>query len=106
MSLQETVHNKYLSTVEAPNIEGAHDDMSDALVRMVWLASQHAGAQPAFGRRLGNRVARKQGTQPGGPKRLPSLGGEASARLKSRLGGSHPSRMPGLVGWFGSGRKR
>jgi hypothetical protein len=29
--------------VEAPPTEGKHDDMSDALVRMVWVASKHLG---------------------------------------------------------------
>lgn len=43
--LQAEYHSKYIITVEAPRIEGKHDDMSDALVRMVWLASQAAGNQ-------------------------------------------------------------
>lgn len=37
--LQATYHSKFYTTVEAPKVEGKHDDMSDALVRMVWLAS-------------------------------------------------------------------
>ena len=43
LELQATHHSKYITTVEAPNIEGKHDDMSDALVRMIWLASQKLG---------------------------------------------------------------
>lgn len=43
LELQATHHSKYITTVEAPNIEGKHDDMSDALIRMVWLASQKLG---------------------------------------------------------------
>jgi hypothetical protein len=41
LTLQAEVHSKYITTVEAPPMEGMHDDMSDALVRMVWLASKH-----------------------------------------------------------------
>jgi len=39
LELQAEYHSKFITTVEAPNIDGKHDDMSDALVRMVWLAS-------------------------------------------------------------------
>ena len=39
LELQAVYHSKYVTTVEAPNIEGKHDDMSEALVRMVWLAA-------------------------------------------------------------------
>lgn len=98
LTLQETVHNKYISTVEAPQIAGAHDDMSDAIVRMVWLASQHAGKVPTFGRRLGGQ---QQGRRPGQPAR--GSGAKVFAtnnirgNLKRRLGGTHPSRMPGLL---------
>ena len=43
LTLQATHHSKYITTVEAPNIEGKHDDRSDALIRMIWLASQKLG---------------------------------------------------------------
>lgn len=46
LELQARYHSKYITTVEAPNIEGKHDDMSDALVRMVWLASNRLLKQP------------------------------------------------------------
>ena len=39
LELQAEYHSKFVTTVEAPNVDGKHDDMSDALVRMVWLAS-------------------------------------------------------------------
>ncbi len=45
LELQQTVHSKNLITVEAPQADGKHDDMSDALVRMVWIASQNVGKQ-------------------------------------------------------------
>lgn len=40
LELQVEAKTKYLYEVAAPNIEGKHDDMSDALVRMCWVASQ------------------------------------------------------------------
>jgi intein/homing endonuclease len=43
LELQQTVHSKNLITVEAPQTAGKHDDMSDALVRMTWLASNNIG---------------------------------------------------------------
>lgn len=45
LELQAKVHSKHLITVEAPQVKGKHDDMSDALVRMVWLCSQNFGKQ-------------------------------------------------------------
>jgi len=42
LELQAETRTKYITEVRAPNIEGKHDDMSDALTRMVWLASQAA----------------------------------------------------------------
>ena len=41
------MHTKYIIDVHAPNIEGKHDDLSDALVRMVWVAGQHM-AMPKY----------------------------------------------------------
>ena len=49
LELQSTVHSKNVITVEAPQTEGKHDDMSDALVRMVWVASNNMSKQKAFG---------------------------------------------------------
>jgi|APSaa5957512493_1039668.scaffolds.fasta_scaffold01542_4 hypothetical protein len=43
LELQQTVHGKHLITVEAPQTKGKHDDMSDAIVRMAWLASNNIG---------------------------------------------------------------
>jgi hypothetical protein len=39
LELQAEYHSKFITTVEAPNVDGKHDDMSDALIRMVWLVS-------------------------------------------------------------------
>jgi hypothetical protein len=49
LELQAEHHSKYLITVAAPNTEGKHDDMSDALVRMVWLVSKRLATNPHFG---------------------------------------------------------
>ena len=43
LTLQATYHSEYVTTVKAPNVRDAHDDLSDALVRMVHLASQELG---------------------------------------------------------------
>ena len=39
LELQQTVVSKHVTKVEAPNIQDKHDDMSDAISRMVWLAA-------------------------------------------------------------------
>lgn len=43
LELQEERVSKYLSIVKAPNVPGKHDDLSDALMRSVWLAHDHLG---------------------------------------------------------------
>ena len=48
LELQAKVQSKHIITVEAPQVQGKHDDMSDALTRMVWLASQQVGKQRHF----------------------------------------------------------
>lgn len=48
LELQQKVHSKHLITVEAPQTAGKHDDMSDALVRMIWLASNNVGKSRYF----------------------------------------------------------
>ena len=88
LSLQAEVQSKYIILVEAPDMEGKHDDFSDALVRMTWLATNHVGKAISFGR--GDRRS-------DAPKVL-SPAHAAKVRMKARLGGSHPSRMPGLGG--------
>ena len=48
LELQAKVQSKHIITVEAPQVQGKHDDMSDALTRMVWLASKQVGKQKYF----------------------------------------------------------
>ena len=81
LELQAEYHSKYVTTVEAPNIQGKHDDMSDALIRMVWCASNHLGnlkiiAPPRYGYGSYN-----------------SSGKGFASRRKFKGGGSHPSRQ-------------
>jgi hypothetical protein len=43
LELQAEEISKYIIKVEAPNVQGKHDDLSDALVRMIWSATNNAG---------------------------------------------------------------
>ena len=79
--LQATKHSKYLVTVEAPNMKGKHDDRSDALVRMVWLASQN----------LSNSSYISKGNRGGGFNSKKSS--YVSQSTKLRRSGSHSSRQ-------------
>jgi hypothetical protein len=88
LELQAETESKYVINVEAPKIDGKHDDYSDALARMVWVATQHLQKKAVV---IGSRFS------PGMPSSVNR--GIAPARvahglLKSRRGGSHPSRMP------------
>ena len=44
LRLQAKTHSQYLITVEAPEVQGLHDDLSDAYGRAVYLASEYAAA--------------------------------------------------------------
>ena len=80
LELQAEYHSKFVTTVEAPNIDGKHDDMSDALVRMVWLAS--------------NRISK--GIHLSGARMVgPQISAHSRVVLRNRLlqSGSHESRQ-------------
>jgi len=88
LSLQEEKLSRHISKIEAPNTGDLHDDRSDALIRMVWLASQKLG-NPRFvaggpGGAYAQGGRRGYGTRP--QSRLGAL-------KRARLGGSHPSRQ-------------
>ncbi|HIB01887.1 MAG TPA: hypothetical protein EYO31_08520, partial [Phycisphaerales bacterium] len=85
LELQAKQHSKYVTTVEAPNIEGKHDDTSDALVRMVWLASQRLGNMRHMSKKSSGRF------NPQDSRRKQSA--YRDSFRKSRLGGSHPDRQ-------------
>jgi len=84
LQLQATYHSKYITTVEAPNVEGAFDDRADAWVRMVWCASQHLG--------IGAYIAKASGAN----ARVTPAARSADRRrefVKSRRMGSSPDRQ-------------
>jgi hypothetical protein len=83
MELQAEYESKYVVKVEAPNIDGKHDDYSDALCRMIWIAAQSATNKAVvFGNRTGAIV---------NPTRFPS--GNLTALQRARQSGSHESRL-------------
>ena len=85
LSLQAEYKSKYVTKVRAPNIKGRHDDMSDALVRMVWCASQNL-AKPLHISGARNRSKSKNSVNPVQ---------QHQARLRAlRPGGSSPDRQP------------
>ena len=81
MELQADVVSKYIVKVEAPNIEGKHDDFADALVRMVWCASTNSTKVVKI---LGGR------SYMGDPVSSSRFGRKPTLRGR---GGSHPSRV-------------
>lgn len=91
LELQQTQHSKYIITVEAPNIEGKHDDRSDALVRMVWVATQHMGKQKVMAGASSGRTAHQRSRRAGSVRAV-------------RPGGSSPDRRQLGVRYLG--RKR
>jgi hypothetical protein len=84
LTLQATRVSKNIITVEAPTTAGCHDDMSDALVRMAWLATKSMGNQ-AY-------ITRPGGGPAGGRKGAPATARIRAAR-RARLSGSHHSRQ-------------
>lgn len=49
LELQAEQKTKYVTIVQAPKIAGKHDDLADAIVRMVWVASQHSSKVLSLG---------------------------------------------------------
>lgn len=86
---KDSKKSKYLLTVEAPQVKGKHDDMSDALVRMVWCASQRI-VKP---KHIAGR--RRAAQHPNTPPRAQTAQQARKARIKAmRPGGSSPDRQP------------
>lgn len=90
LELQAETHSKYIITVEAPNAPDKFDDYSDAIVRMVWEATQHMGKRKYIA-----------GSANRGPKGGPTPTELAKARRKAavrgRLGGSSPDRQRSTI---------
>ena len=83
LELQAEVISKYIIKVEAPKMNGKHDDFADALVRMVWVATQNSG-----------RVHSVRGVRSRRGYGLASASTTRFARKPHRTrSGSHPSRM-------------
>jgi intein/homing endonuclease len=79
--LVATPHSKYITTVEAPNVKDAYDDMSDALVRMVYMATENFGKK----KYITKGTSRGSNDYPSGESKY------KTARRYTK-GGSHPSR--------------
>ena len=84
LELQAEYLSKYIIKVEAPNIEGKHDDFSDAIVRMVWCAINNTAKRVSV---TGSR--RRSGPSVSASGRF----GRQTFRGITRKG-SHPSRIP------------
>ena len=81
--LQAEYKSKYIINVQAPQTDGRHDDMSDALARAVWLASQSIGNTKHF---AGTR------NQDPNQRNVSSKARRRNHRLRL-LGGSDPKRQ-------------
>lgn len=98
LSLQAEFKSQYVTIVEAPKGQGKHDDLADALVRMVWLASQKAPANVAV---LAGYNSNLRTAQP-----LAQRAAAQSiyrAQQKARLSGSSPERQIPKRASFGFG---
>ena len=87
LEMQAEYKSQYVVVVEAPNIEGKHDDYTDALVRMVWCATQSSVKN--------KMIIGGPGSSNPRAFRNPSgayFGASPASKLKSRSG-SDPSRQ-------------
>lgn len=84
LSLQATYKSQYIVDVQAPQTEGKHDDLADALARSIYLASLHLGKMKHIARS-------KKSIYPGGPK--VDAAARRINRRKRLLGGSDPKRQ-------------
>jgi hypothetical protein len=83
LELQAEVISKYIILVQAPNMEGKHDDYADALARMVWVATQKAGNPVTI---TGVHSSRSLASM---SRTVSPVG----AMLRLKRSGSHPDRM-------------
>lgn len=88
LDLQAEYKSKYKVKVYAPKRAGAHDDLADALVRMVWVAAQKFASKKEI-----TGVRRGTIALAGGPSRQSGTGSKHRFREHARLGGSHPHRQ-------------
>jgi len=93
LELQAETQSKYIITVEAPNAPGKYDDYSDALVRMVWEATQHMGKR----KYIAGATDRGRTRQGNGPTATDIAKAQRKAMNRSRFGGSSPDRQRSMV---------
>jgi hypothetical protein len=86
LELQAEYKSKYVTIVAAPKVAGKHDDYADALVRMVWAASQGMSKQNTFGGTNKRPILHGAG-------RAPTSRDLMFARKKAMQTGSHPDRQ-------------
>jgi hypothetical protein len=92
LSLQTKQTSKNQVIVSAPSIAGAHDDMSDALVRAAWLSLERLSMRPMINPRPG----------PPGPKPPRTASVQQYQAKRARRHGIFQERMaPRLAGGFG-----
>ena len=85
LELQSETVSKYIIKVEAPNMQGKHDDFSDAMVRMVWCASTNSTKIAHFGSARGvpNQASARFGR---GPSKRSTRSGSHSSRMIPKKG--------------------
>jgi hypothetical protein len=86
LELQAEYKSKHVTLVAAPRVAGKHDDLADALVRMVWAASQNMGKRTALASVDRRPILHGAGT---GPTTRDFI----AARKKALQTGSHPDRQ-------------
>lgn len=99
-SLQATYQSDYITVVSAPNVRDAHDDYSDALVRMVWMASQELSNRKYIAAPAGKAAVMPQ------PIVRQMVQAQRKALFQSRWGGSSPDRQRSRIsrGMVSAGR--
>lgn len=97
LELQAEFVSKYIVKVEAPNIEGKHDDLSDSIVRMVWVATNNSSKRVVL---AGSRRGRGRTQKVGSGRFARQPFGKITRK------GSHPSRTPPKKNRGGGGRGR
>lgn len=95
LELQAEQQSKHVISVEAPNVDGKHDDRSDALVRAVWVAAQNI-AKPKY-------IAKANG-QGQAANTLPPRSHASAMQRLTRTGSSPERMMKPTVGRAGWGR--
>ena len=84
LELQAEQQSKHIVSVEAPNVDGKHDDLSDALVRSVWVASNNM-SKP-------KHIAKGGGAMGASTALPPRYDGYATPRQRLFRTGSSPER--------------